>query len=190
MQENSTINLERWKSLSLRYRGRFFFTDDYGRNYLIMHNDNHSMIHKNLLKFKYSKISLDYLVRRMENKPEVPRDYISQVKEFYKDKSDVSTIPLHLLEIRDMLMDADCLIKYVNDRGVDWEIITESVYNSFNPKQKKILKKRNRSVKKELEDMSIISLKAELDTTKFKMAEVIDDVNNTIEKLKSHDRTK
>ena len=189
MEENSSISLERWESLNIRYQSKYFFTDDYQRDYLILHNESKKSIDVKLLKFKYSKISLDGLVKRMEEVPQVPREYIQDVKDYYSDKKDVSLIPLHLKEIRDNLMDANLLIEYVKERGVDWEFISRETYEKFNPKQKKFLKKRNR-LETSLENMSELSLKAELQSLTFEAERLEKIVQESIQRIKDHDRTK
>ena len=87
--------------------------DSFDRGYIILHNQDNDYVSTSVTKFKYSKHSLNHLIEKLKQKEEVPKAYIDEIEEFYREKDGVDTIPLSLTETRDVLLDADLLIEFV-----------------------------------------------------------------------------
>jgi len=182
-QENLNISQEDWQSILGRYRNKEFIIDDFNNKYIIAHNWDLVKFKKSILKFKYSKISLNELLFKMKSNDLVSKTLIKEVEEYYLDKSDVSLIPLNLTEIRDNLFDINLLIKYCVNNKIDWVFVKEDEYQRLNPVKKKFLKRKKKTIDKLLE-MSSSSLKIEILFQKKEMKELIKVINKAIFKLK------
>ena len=182
-QENLNISQEDWQSILGRYRNKEFIIDDFNNKYIIAHNWDLVKFKKAILKFKYSKISLNELLFKMKSNDLVSKTLIKEVEEYYLDKSDVSLIPLNLTEIRDNLFDINLLIKYFVNNKIDWVFVKEDEYQRLNPVKKKFLKRKKKTIDKLLE-MSSSSLKIEILFQKKEMKELIKVINKAIFKLK------
>jgi hypothetical protein len=182
-QENLNISQEDWQSILSRYRNKEFIIDDFNNKYIIAHNWDLVKFKKAILKFKYSKISLNELLFKMKSNDLVSKTLIKEVEEYYLDKSDVSLIPLNLTEIRDNLFDINLLIKYCVNNKIDWVFVKEDEYQRLNPVKKKFLKRKKKTIDKLLE-MSSSSLKIEILFQKKEMKELIKVINKAIFKLK------
>lgn len=182
-QENLNINQKRWENFLIRYDFKEFIIDDFDNKYVIMHNYNKLSFKKSILKFKYSKISLNGLIDKMKSNKAVSKLFIDEVERYYKDKKDVSIIPLNLNQIRDNLFDINLLIKYCVENKIDWEFIPKKEYEKLNPTKKKKLK-RKRKTNNRLLEMSLASLKIETSLQEKEMSNLLEKIEKSIVKLK------
>ena len=183
------MTLDRWESLSIRYQNKYVLLDDFDRPYVILNNQDDDYIKKSITKFKYSKLSLDHLIAKLESKPEVPIEFIDEIKEFYKDKKGVDTIPLSLREIKDVLFDMDLLIDFVKEKQIDWEIISIDELDFLLERKKKTLKTRANSDLK-LEEMSVNALKFEAVKLEQELDSLIEQAEEMIKKIQGNDNNK
>ena len=159
--------------------------DSFDRGYVILHNEDNDYISTSITKFKYSKLSLNHLVNKLKEKEEIPKSFIDEIEEFYKEKKSVDLIPLNLSEIRDVLLDADLLIEFVKKKQIDWEIIdVESIIKLF-PNRKKARKDPKEKVP--LEYMSENALKFETLKLEQQTELLIEEVESLIKKAKEND---
>ncbi len=114
--------------------------DSWERGYVILHNQTNEYVSTAVTKFKYSKYSLNHLISKLKEKEEIPKTFVDEVEEFYREKESVDTIPFSLTEIRDVLLDADLLIEFVNQKQIDWEIIDVLDVQSLFPNRRKTRK--------------------------------------------------
>jgi hypothetical protein len=159
--------------------------DSWERGYVILHNETTDYVSTAITKFKYSKYSLNHLISKLREKEEIPKAFVDEVEEFYREKKSVDTIPLNLTEIRDVLLDADLLIEFVKKKQIDWEIIDiESVIKLF-PNRKKARKNPKEQVP--LEYMSKNALRFEALKLEQQTELLIKEVESLIEKAKEND---
>ena len=183
--EKSNLTLERWNSLLLRYNKKNVIIDSFDRGYVILHNQSNEYVSTAVTKFKYSKYSLNKLVDKLKAKEEIPKAFIDEIEEFYKDKNSVDTIPISLSEIRDVLLDADLLIEFVLKQQIDWEIISIDDVDSLFPKKKKA--RVNPKTEVQLEYMSKNALKFESIKIEQQTEALIEEVESLIKKVKEND---
>tara|TARA_R100000541_G_scaffold95_3_gene292 strand:- start:4642 stop:5133 length:492 start_codon:yes stop_codon:yes gene_type:complete len=159
--------------------------DSFDRGYVILHNQSNEYVSTAVTKFKYSKYSLNKLVDKLKAKEEIPKAFVDEIVEFYKDKESVDTIPISLSEIRDVLLDADLLIEFVKQKQIDWEIIDIDAINNLFPKKKK--PRINPKEEIPLEYMSKNALKFEAIKLEQQTEQLIEEVKSLIEKVKVND---
>lgn len=159
--------------------------DSFDRGYIILHNETNDYVSTAITKFKYSKYSLNHLVDKLKEKEEIPKTFIDEIEEFYKEKKSVDIIPLSLSEIRDVLLDADLLIEFVKKKQIDWEIIDiENLIKLF-PNRKKT--RINPKEQVPLEYMSENALRFEALKLEEQTELLIKEVESLIEKVKEND---
>tara|TARA_R100000742_G_C4279588_1_gene104615 strand:+ start:8994 stop:9485 length:492 start_codon:yes stop_codon:yes gene_type:complete len=159
--------------------------DSFDRGYVILHNQSNEYVNTAVTKFKYSKHSLNHLIEKLKEKEEVPKEYVNEIEEFYREKDSVDTIPLSLTQIRDVLLDADLLIEFVKKKQIDWEIIDINSVISLFPKKKKA--RANPKEKVLLENMSKNALRFEALKLEEQTERLIEEVKSLIEKAKGND---
>lgn len=159
--------------------------DSFDRGFVILHNQSNKYVSTAITKFKYSKHSLNHLVNKLKAKEEIPKAFVDEVEEFYKEKESVDSVPLSLAEIRDVLLDADLLIEFVKQKQIDWEIIDIlDVENLFPNKRKS---RKDSGGKIPLEYMSENALKFEALKLEEQTELLIKEVESLIEKAKEND---
>jgi len=159
--------------------------DSFDRGYIILHNQDNDYVSTSITKFKYSKHSLNHLIEKLKQKEEVPKAYIDEIEEFYREKDGVDTIPLSLTEIRDVLLDADLLIEFVKKKQIDWEIINIEEVMQIAPNMFKA--RVNSKEKVLLEHMSKNALTVEALKLEQETEQLIEKVKGLIEKAKGND---
>ena len=183
--EKLNLTLERWNSLLLRYNKKNIIIDSFDRGYVILHNQSNEYVSTAVTKFKYSKYSLNKLVDKLKAKEEIPKAFIDEIVEFYKDKNSVDTIPISLSEIRDVLLDADLLIEFVKKQQIDWEIVDIDSIEKLFPKKKKPRVNPKKEI--QLEYMSGNALKFEKMKIEQQTEALIKEVNSLITKVEEND---
>jgi len=159
--------------------------DSWERGYVILHNQTNEYVSTAVTKFKYSKYSLNHLISKLKEKEEIPKTFVDEVEEFYREKESVDTIPFSLTEIRDVLLDADLLIEFVKQKQIDWEIIDiKSVIKLFPNKKKSRI---NPKEQVPLEYMSENALRFEALKLEQQTELLIKEVESLIEKAKEND---
>lgn len=159
--------------------------DSFDRGFVILHNETNKYVSSAVTKFKYSKHSLNHLVKKLKAKEEIPKAFVDEVEEFYKDKESVDAVPFSLTQIRDVLLDADLLIEFVKQKQIDWEIIDILDIESLFPNKKKSRKNSKEIVL--LEDMSENALKFEALKLEEQAELLLKEVESLIKKVKEND---
>tara|TARA_R100001463_G_scaffold112101_1_gene167064 strand:- start:96 stop:587 length:492 start_codon:yes stop_codon:yes gene_type:complete len=159
--------------------------DSFDRGFVILHNQTNQYVSTAITKFKYSKHSLNHLVNKLRAKEEIPKTFVDEVEEFYKEKESVDSVPLSLAEIRDVLLDADLLIEFVKQKQIDWEIIDILDVENLFPNKKKSRKDSGEKIP--LEYMSENALKFEALKLEEQTELLIKEVESLIEKAKEND---
>ncbi len=159
--------------------------DSFDRGFVILHNQTNQYVSTAITKFKYSKHSLNHLVNKLREKEEIPKTFVDEVEEFYKEKESVDAVPFSLTEIRDVLLDADLLIEFVKQKQIDWEIIDVLDVQSLFPNRRKTRKNSKEIIP--LEYMSENALKFEALKLEEQTELLLKEVESLIKKVKEND---